>query len=78
MWYVYFTACVERLFVDLGESTFGGANIEMLKLADDLINTPSKFLVNWSGSTVDSFGNGYLEDVSRSCSTIGIFINVVD
>ena len=78
VWDIYFTGGIEGLFINFGEGTLRSANIEMLELANDLIDAPSKLLIDGSRSAVNTFGNGHFEDVSGSGTAISIFIYVVD
>lgn len=50
----------------------------MLELANDLIDTPSKLLVDRSRSAINPLGNRHLENISRPCPTVGVLIYVVD
>ena len=73
-----FTTGIKALLINFGEGTLGSANIEMLELANDLIDAASKLLIDGSRSAVNSLGNRHFKNISGSSSTIGIFIYVVD
>lgn len=78
MRHIHFATCVEGLLVNFGKCTLRSAHVEMLELANDLVDAASELLVDWARSAVNPFGNRDLKNVSRPGSAIGIFIYVVN
>jgi len=68
----------KSFLIKFTKNTFVSTNIKMLELTNDLVDTTIKLFVDWPRSVVNSFGERNFQDVSRSCSAVSEFVNIID
>ena len=74
----YLTTHHKCFLFKFSENTFVSSNVEMFKFTNDLVYSTFKFFIYRSRPVVNSFRKRNFEQVSRSCSAICKFVNLIN